>query len=256
MSEASHVTNPTNIQKLFKSNIEIEVFEEANGQRNFIIHEFFISNLTLPKNALVYCVPKAHDVEKPVSLGQVDNLKNIEKMLPIVGLSDNHALRFRFLIVDKDTSMILASAESIRAKSQNDDDFEPLLPVELKDLGNIIWKMELDPDDEPELWLNKNYYGIHEKLRSDVEYQALIIPQAVFSVLIHLVENNSDPDPDNWVQKWTQWLNDYGFKEIPDKDESSSYINKWAEEVVEKFSKDKELFDRTMRKIFDDKETK
>ena len=257
MSEASHVTNPTNIQKIFKSNIDVEVFDESNGQRNFIIHEFFIANLGLPRDALVYCVPKAHDAEKPISLGQVDNLKNIEKMLPIEDLSDHHALRFRFLVVDQESSMILASAENIRAKSPNDDELEPLLPVDLYDLGNIIWKMYLEPDEEPALWLNKNYPGIADKLRTDVEYQALIIPQAVRQVLIHLVENNSDPDLENWVQKWTQWLVDLGIKDIPEEDEAShSDIAKWAEKVVQKFSKDKELFDRTIRKLFDDKESK
>jgi len=254
MSEASHVTNPTNIHKIFKSSADIEVFEESNGQRNFIIHELYIANLDLPRDALVYCVPKAHDAEKPISLGQVDSLLKIGEMLPIEGLSDNHTLRFRLLVVDKNTSMILASAENIRAKSPNDDDLDPLLPVDVVDLGNIIWKVSLNPGDAPELLLNKKYRGIAEKLRTDVEYQALIIPQVVQLVLIHLVENNSDSDPENWVHQWTEWLSSSGFKDIPEN--TSDEIEEWAAEVVEKFSKNKGLFERTISKIFDEKESK
>jgi hypothetical protein len=257
MSLVSHVTNPTNIQKIFKSNISFEVFDDSHGQRNFIIHELFLANLDLPGDAQVYCVPKAHDAEKPVSLGQVGNLKNIGEILPIEGLSSNAPLKFRFLIVDYDTSMILASAENMRAKSPDEDGFDALLPVNVRDLGSLIWRMELTPDDDPLLELNKNYLGIAEKLRTDVEYQALIIPEAVRQVLIHLVENNSDPDPENWVQKWIRWLSDLGFKDIPEEDETSSKdIEEWAEKVVQKFSKKYELFERTKQKLFNDEESK
>ena len=257
MSLVSHVTNPTNIQKIFKSNISFEVFDDSHGKRNFIIHELFLANLDLPGDALIYCVPKAGDVEKPVSLGQVGNPKNIREMLPIEGLSSNAPLKFRFLVVDYDTSMILASAENLRARSPNDDDLESLLPINYIDLGNLIWRMSLEPDDDPELDLNINYPGIGEKLRTDVEYQALIIPEAVRQVLIHLVENNSDPDPENWVEKWTRWLSELGFKEIPDDDDMSrKEIEDWAEKVVQKFSKKYELFERTKQKLFNDEESK
>ena len=253
----SHVTNPTNIQKIFKLNISFEVFDDSHSKRSFIIHELFLNNLDLPGNAHVYCVPRVRDVEKPVSLGQVNNLKNIGTMLPIEGLSSNAPLTFRFLVVDYDTSMILASAENLRARSPNDDGLEALLPVDCIDLGNLIWRMSLDLDGGPVLELNNNYPSIREKLRTDVEYQALIIPEAVRQVLIRLVENSSDPDPESWVQRWTTWLSELGFKEIPEEDETSRQnIADWADKVVQKFSKKYDLFEKTKTKLFNDEELK
>ena len=258
MSLVSHVTNPTNIQKIHRSNITFELFDDATSQSHFIIHELFLSNLDLPKDAHVYCAPKAGDVEKPVSLGQVGTLKNIGKMLPIEGLSSNATLKFRFLVVDYDTSMILASAENIRAKSPHEDGHEAILPVDFRDLQGLIWRMELTPDDEPILELNKNLPGIADKLQTDVEYQALIIPEAIRKVLIHLVENNSDSDPENWVQKWTRWLSELGFNEIPEEEDEfiSKDTEEWAERVVQKFSKKYKLFERTKQKLVNDEESK
>lgn len=83
----------------------------------------------------------------------------------------------------------------------------PLLPVEYLDLGEQVWRLDLE--DGPVLALNRALPQIGELARTDAAFLALAYPAILRRVLeeVLLVEDHNDPDtdPDDWKSQWLRF---------------------------------------------------
>jgi hypothetical protein len=80
-------------------------------------------------------------------------------------------------------------------------DRQPLLPLRETDLGDQLWKIDLDYRTGPTLLINGMIPGLASKLRDRTLVQGLVLPQALRMVLLEL-GREVDEDDDVWRKDW------------------------------------------------------
>jgi hypothetical protein len=149
------------------------------------------------------------------------------------------AIQFRLLVIASDNSgKILASAEGLKPLQKSDTpERQPLLPLRETDLGEELWRVDLDERNGPWLVINSRVPGLAARLRSDVLVQGLILPHALREVLRHLPFEGEDEDDNDWGNDWRKFLREL---DVPTEAEDASdeeAFHEWIEEAVERFSR-------------------
>ena len=246
----THITNPTRLKTIPRKYIKFDLEETWDGSKCFNMKDFdslkkYLASLRLPREASAYIYVHAGNAEEKFSLGKLSDMR-IPKYRLLDSLPAGETKHFRLLVVDDETSKILASAEDVRPKSLHEEEREPLLPVEIKELGNIIWKVNLVEEQQPILHLNQEFPDIINKMKNDKIFQALILPNAVRSCLKHFVTSTQDTSL-TWIQNWGSFLKELGMhKSIPLSDDEDPDIDRWLDKVIEKFCKNKDVFARAV----------
>lgn len=123
---------------------------------------------------------------------------------------DTGNILFRAKIVDEsgEVGMLLASADEIRAKNQNDDSdaTRAFFPLVLAPLDQAIWSVEISKTDRPRLLLNNQIPGLREQLLSDPILQGAILPFAMKEVLISMFSEEFDET--TWTSDWKEFVED------------------------------------------------
>ena len=98
------------------------------------------------------------------------------------------AVRFRLLVIDAErTGRIIAAADGLRpAVDRNSPDRQSLLPLRETDLGDQLWKVDVDFRSGPTLLVNGTIAGLASRLREQALLQGLILPHALRMVLMEL----------------------------------------------------------------------
>ena len=246
----THTTNPTRIIRIHKKRLSIEIKKDAADRTFFDYQTINLKGLDIKQDAAVYMYISAGNVELGFDLGSVASIS--KPKYRFLELPNNKKIWIRLLVVDQETSRIIASAENISAQRSKKENRDSILPVVFRDLGNEIWRMSLREDEPPELHLHQKFPYIKELLTSDQEYMAVIYPQVLRMTLRHYIDNPADNSTDSWQYKWLRFLNeDMGFKKDPppNKEETEKTINDWINKVVQQFSKILELFDNAKESI-------
>ena len=120
---------------------------------------------------------------------------------------------------------------------------QSLLPVEVKDLDNIVWSLSFD-DDEPFLLVNSRINGILDKVSSDSEFAALVFPTVLRDILEMLCSEATDEDDEQrtWVRGWKRFARDLTQQPVPSADDVDK--DEWIEAAVNTFSKKYRLLSR------------
>ena len=160
------------------------------------------------------------------------------------------------MVDEKGNGRILAVADRIQPRRSEDEPVDKicLLPVDFVDLGNCVWRLELE-SDWPSLMLNNRFDKIRELARSDHSFFSLVYPEVVRQILYKIVveEDHTDPqsDPDDWRSLWLTFSRDILGKSIlPPSGESEPIIQekmKWIDDVVEEFCSDNEVLKRFIK---------
>jgi hypothetical protein len=75
------------------------------------------------------------------------------------------------------TGRIIAAADSLRpARDRNSPDRQSLLPLRETDLGDQLWKIDVDYRTGPTLLINGTIPGFASKLREQALLQGLVLP--------------------------------------------------------------------------------
>ena len=122
--------------------------------------------------------------------------------------SDTIIPLFRVKVVDRTSThgRILAALDKIRPESVDNEPAgsHALLFVEYDDLGNTIWRLDLD-GDWPVLKLNQKAEDVGLLAASDPRFFALVYPEVFRRVLgrILIEDEHTDPDcDDDWPSLW------------------------------------------------------
>ncbi len=180
--------------------------------------------------------------------GTVGNI-TIPKDLNLSHLAHHEKLRFRVLVVDEsgERGLILASADRIRPtnEGEGEDQKRPILPVDFRDLGRQVWRMEYD-GDEPILLINERIPNIHNLAKSDPRFHLYIYPAVIHDLFTHMifvdgVDDVDDPAQD-WHRNWLTFATRFLPKEdIPehlsqrDKEFDSQDVLRWIDRLTEEF---------------------
>lgn len=151
------------------------------------------------------------------------------------------AVLFRVKVVDEtdEVGRILASANGIRPEDDADgDDRRPLLPVRSINLGEEIWRLEIDKDAGPTLVVSNRVPDLIETLKRDVFLQGVIYPEVVRR-LIHEIyrPGGGFGEDEEWVIDWRAWFEAQLGREIAD-DEADDIeaVTLLANDVVASFA--------------------
>jgi hypothetical protein len=118
--------------------------------------------------------------------------------------------KFRLKVVDMRRGLLLGVADKL-VPLQPEDALarkQSLLPVEFRDLGDRVWR--LDVSDWPVLELNTHIADLGEIARSADSFLALVYPEVVHRILHEalIVQEQTDPefDEDDWTSLWLRYV--------------------------------------------------
>ena len=237
----THTTNPTGIIRIHKQRFAIDIEKDFDGNKYFDYKKINLEGLELDPNAAIYLYYVSGNVEKRYDLGTVSSPSKPHDRF----IGQLRSLKFRLLVVDKNSQRIIASAEHVKAKSLNQDKRDSLIPVEMDDkLGNEIWKLPLTDGEQPVLYLNQKYPYVDHLIANDYQTVALIYPQIMRTALMHYINNPTDNSTDSWQYKWYRFIKEHGFKktEIPTKFSQESMKFEFIDKVIEKWLKNIDVF--------------
>jgi hypothetical protein len=159
--------------------------------------------------------------------------------LVLTDIDRGGAIQFRLLVIAADGSgRILASAEGLKPLQKSDTpDRQPLLPLRETDIGEELWRVDLDDRNGPWLVINSRVPGLAAKLRSDLLIQGLILPHALREVLRHLPSEGEGEEDHDWGDDWRKFLEQLDVAVEPDDSTDEESLYQWIEDAVDRFSR-------------------
>jgi hypothetical protein len=170
--------------------------------------------------------------------------------------------KFRIKVVDSRHGLLLGVADKLVPLHSEDAlaGKQSLLPVEFRDLGDRIWR--LDVSDWPVLELNRRFADLGEIARSADSFVALVYPEVVRQVLHEalIVQEQTDPDfdEDDWTSLWLRFACSLPGVDAPPEaqpgssaDEAHALTEGWIERAVQAFCRARDArvrFERALAK--------
>ncbi len=204
-----------------------------------------LEGLEVPGNAMVAIEAYYRTSSMRFACGTVSNLVIPERMV-LSDIDKGGAVRFRVLVIAPDgTGCILAAADGLRPSTVgNGADRQALLPMRETDIGNELWKIEVDYRTGPVLLVNNRISGLAAQIRAMPLLQGSILPHAFRVVLQNLSPSGESDDDDLWGDNWRRFLTDLGVAtEAEDPDDADS-VEEWIESAVRAFSDLKKFAER------------
>jgi len=241
--------NYTGRKKLARTRLSISLNETSDNRLAFDA-ALQLDGLDLPPSANIFIEAYRRAYFKRIACGTVSNPKFPKKFI-LEGLDPQALVRFRVKIADK-KGRILAIADRIipRLTEEEPTDKICLLPVDFVDLGQSIWRLDLD-SDWPSLQLNKLIENIREIARSDNYFLTLVYPEIVRQVLYKIVVEEDHTDPytdDDWMSQWLRFVIDLSAEKLlPPSGESEPIKlekSKWIDDAVNAFSSNKRVLEK------------
>lgn len=135
---------------------------------------------------------------------------------------------------------LLGSAERLRPASDDEGKGKrSLFPVDLRDLGPLLWKVEIG-DAGPRLLLNYAVPGFIERVQKDPLVQGVLLPSALKTVLDRLSTDASSDDEDEgaWQADWLKFCReDLRLADDPSDLKTDEEREDWVNDGVRRFCK-------------------
>jgi hypothetical protein len=243
--------NYTHRKRIPRAATHFRIVPSPSGP-NYFDAQVHLEGLDLPKSAHVYVEAYRRAFFRRFPFGTVSRIEHPQDRF-LYNVDQDALVRFRVKVVDdKGSGRILAVSDRIQPRRSEDEPVDKicLLPVDFVDLGNCVWRLELE-SDWPSLMLNNRFDKIREIARSDHSFFSLVYPEVVRQILYKVVveEDYTDPqsDPDDWRSLWLMFSQDILDKNIlPPSGESEPIIQekmKWIDDVVENFCSYKKVLE-------------
>jgi len=152
---------------------------------------------------------------------------------------------------EEDRGKLLAVAEHLSLETGNlQRSLLPVLPSE--DLGQVLWRLEINEDNGPELQINSGC-GDWQGLARSPDFQVKIFPQVAKEILVWVaLTSEVDEDPASILGKWRTLFERFGanFRDIENNtddveaSERFSALDNWAFGVVTTMANDERPLDR------------
>lgn len=237
--------NYTGRKRITREQISVILNRDGNSIRSFNAN-IDLNRLNLPFNAKVYVEAYHRTDLRRYDFGTVAEVVT-PPATDLATLAYSENLKFRILVVDESGLHGLILAHGDRIKPESDVDRKPILPVEFRDLGQQVWRVDFTGDEgAPVIVLNKRIPNIQSIARSDPQFIMYVYPAVILEVLTHMIfvegiSSASDPAVE-WHGDWLTFakmiLPSEGPPEILDiQDEplDKEGAEEWINRVVEEF---------------------
>jgi len=206
--------NPTGRKKIERENISINFIRQNGKVVAFSVSRLVINDLELPSDAKIYIEAYYRTELKRFDFGTVANMVR-PSSLSLSDLAYPENLKFRILVVDPQTKKVLAHAIGITPEEPAER--RSILPVEFKDLGNEIWRIEYEGEGGPPiLCINNNIPNIENIAKLDYQFFIYVYPVVIREILTYMIfvdEIDSITEPlVDWHKNWLKFFENLGVK--------------------------------------------
>lgn len=234
----SHVTNPTKIIRLPSTVVELTLHADETFTATFS----GLSDYVADQQSRVSISVGAGGTSKMYDFGTIGHL-SAPADVSFHGLDGDKPRVYRLLIWDQSTKKVIASNERLRARDATTPaDREPLLPVRPADLGQLVWKLGLHPDVQPELLVNNRVPKLKQRLLIKPELRGSIVPEATRQCLMHVFDcrDFDEADTGAWQSKWLTFADGLASRppEWASDELDREEARRWADEVVVALSRE------------------
>lgn len=200
--------NSTGRQKITAENIAIRLIEKNGGPSCFEANLSGIAALGLDPAARVVIEAYVKTSSMRFDFGTVGAVQPPNNT-DLSEIDRGAGILFRVKVIDVSgvTGRLLASSGPVRPRDESDeeDDRKSLLPMREVDLGQAIWRLDLD--DRPVLLINRAIPDLAQQIMSDPVLQGAIFPIVVHEVMKTVV-NGTASDDEEWVQDWLAFFSE------------------------------------------------
>ncbi|PSH56316.1 hypothetical protein [Phyllobacterium sophorae] len=178
----------------------------------------------------------------------------VPEQLNLRDLDPSGSVLFRLKLVsgDDNSGRIVGAADRLRpASDENEDGRKSLFPIDLRDLGPEVWKLDIG-DAGPRLLLNYSIPGFIDRVRTDPLVQGLLLPAALRGVLTELARDAAIEDDDEvtWKADWLQFCREeLRLAEEPSDLTTDEDRENWIADAVQRFCKTGEFVSRIRHSI-------
>jgi hypothetical protein len=200
--------NSTGRVRIPRSCVEISLQEPLDGGTYPVASASIdLAELDLPHAAIVAIEAYFRSSSMRFPCGTVASIA-VPQNMELSEIDRGGAVRFRLLVIDADqTGRIIAAADGLRpARDRNSPDRQSLLPLRETDLGDQLWKVDVDYRTGPTLLINGNIPGLASRMREHALLQGIILPHALRVILVELGRGGTDEEDDIWRKDWRTFL--------------------------------------------------
>lgn len=206
--------NSTGRKRIPQSLVTIRLIDHGAQQpRSFVARFSDLGQLALPPDAKIYVEPRAGSSSERFAFGTIaQTITPLDTRL--AELDEGAPVLFRIKVVDEssDIGKILASTDGIAPRDRDDaDGRKSLLPIRHTDLGEELWRLDVNRDSGPQLLVNNRVPGLGDRVVSDVSIQGMVLPAVIQSVFREIFEVDDELD---WVKDWKRYACDLLGEEI------------------------------------------
>jgi len=241
--------NFTGRRRIPRDRVDIEVYD---GQPRTFDAAIDLDGTSLPSHAAVFleAMCAGSNAVERFHFGEVGNI--VPPQDRCLRELDGKNVFFALKIVDRNERFgrLLGIAEHIRpqrAGKQTAAGRRGILPVEPKELGQRLWRLEFT-DHEVYLYVNKDVPELVDRVRTDPLFYAVVYPEVVRRVLMQAISENVDieEDDDHWPVLWLRFgKNLHPMRDTPPThDATEEEREEWVEDVVEAFCKSHTVRDK------------
>jgi hypothetical protein len=214
--------------------VRIDLRRDSDGMLVFDPH-FALGDVPLPARARLFVEAMYRTSYMRFDCGTAGQ-PQVPADRRLTGIDSSNVVRFRVKVVDRDEEhRVLALNDlTVALRQAETGGRTPLLPVDFKDLGDEVWRLQFEPDT-PVLELNNRIEGIEMAAKGDGRFFAYVYPAAVREVLtrILLIDRFDESDEsDEWWSLWLRWGTRFAGDPAPPDEEDRK---RWIDEVVSGF---------------------
>lgn len=243
--------NSTGRKKILRKDVRIFVHSDSDGDLSFDA-TLNLADYGLPDSANVFV-----EAYRPMSFMRFP-FGTVTAPQPPHGLSrrltefaNSAGLLWRVKVTSAEgrAGVLLAKADRIPA---SDDEEQPdnrmaLLPAAPAELGQEIWRLDLDGSGGPQLLVN-NRVGDWKAVAASPAFRSLVYPAAMRQVLWHIYkveEMRTMDDLDDWRCLWLSFAARLPSVGDPPLDSEDDDVWKdWITEAAESFTRQHQMLDR------------
>lgn len=199
--------NYTGRKRIERERVSINLIRQNGRVVSFVLNRLDIDDLHMPGDARIYVEAYYRTELKRFDFGTVAN-RTYPSSTTLADLAYPENLKFRILVVDPADGRVLAHATGITPEEPAER--RSILPVEFKDLGSEIWRVEYEgEEDSPILCINNRIPNIQNIAKQDPQFLIYVYPAVVREILTHMVfveEVDSVTDPSiGWHNDWIKF---------------------------------------------------
>ncbi len=238
--------NFTGRKRIPRDRVHIEILDGTPRRMSSTID---FTTLTFPPHAAVFleAMCAGSNVVERIDCGDIGSPAIITDY-PLT-LIEGENVFFTLKVVDRSEryGRILGIAENIRPErsgKQTASGRRGILPIEPKDLGEELWRLEFKENDVF-LLVHSGVPNLVERARCDPLFYAVVYPEVVRRILTEAFRQNAelDDDDDRWPSMWLRFGRALhpGKENPPLGEHQEDEQIDWIEDVVKHFCDDHQM---------------